>query len=71
MKIKPQMDDIGTQHQTLIQSVPSLSTRVVSGSSKWSKEYNPKYLQAIGLMMSECLSAPLAINATYIMDATV
>ena len=32
---------------------------------------DPKYLEAIGLMMSEGLSAPLAIKSAYIVDTVV
>ena len=54
------MISVATQHG----SVPKIPTKI-------GQAYNPKYLEAIGVMMSDGLSAPQAIKATYTLDTIV
>ena len=58
--VPKQVVSVGTQHQSLLK----ISTRQ-------GQVYDPKYLQAIGIMMSDALSAPQAIRATYTIDTIV
>ena len=58
--ISKQMISVATQHG----SVPKIPTKI-------GQAYNPKYLEAIGVMMSDGLSAPQAIKATYTLDTIV
>ena len=55
-----QLTSIGTQHQ----SIPKVPT-------KQGQVCDPKYLQAIGIMMSDGLSAPSAIRACFTLDTIV
>ena len=50
--------------ETQRDSLPKVPTRE-------GRAYNPKYLKAIGIMMSDGLSAPQAIKSTYTIDTVV